>query len=277
MHKPKTKTVIHLSDLHFGKVNESLITPLLTSIRIAEADLIVVSGDLTQRATKAEFADAAAFLKRLPVAPLVVPGNHDIPLYNIAARFFRPLRNYTHFIGDIIEPSYQDDVVSAVGINTAHSFTLKDGRVRKRQIARALSVLGGAPRYAVRMVVSHHPFDFAEAMRSRKLVRRAGMAMDLFSKGKVDLFLGGHFHRPYIGTTATRYQIKGYSALVVQAGSTISTRQRGEIPSYNLLCISHRRIRVTHMGWGREEGAFVPRHTAVFEKTKEGWMPKPAS
>lgn len=267
------KILIHLSDLHFGKVNEALVDPLLLSIRIAKPDLIVVSGDLTQRATKREFAEAAAFLKRLPRAPLVVPGNHDIPLYNVAARFFRPLRNYTHFIGDILEPSYNDNHIAVVGINTAHSFTFKDGRVRKRQIAKALSVFEDAPRYAVKIVVSHHPFDFAEAMRSRKLVRKAGMAMDLFAKGGVDLFLGGHFHRPYIGTTATRYQIKGYQALVVQAGSTISTRQRGEIPSYNLLRISHKKISVTHMGWNGEEASFSPGHTQLFEKRREGWMP----
>ena len=94
------RVIVHLSDIHFGRIDPSTVQPLAAAIRrIAPApDLLAVSGDLTQRARRTEFAQAREFLDSLPFRRLVVPGNHDVPLYNVFTRFATPLARYTHAI-----------------------------------------------------------------------------------------------------------------------------------------------------------------------------------
>src|SRR5438270_5236116 len=128
------RTLVHLSDLHFGRVDIAIVEPLIETIRGLNPDLVAVSGDLTQRARSAEFKQARAFLDALPSPQIVVPGNHDVPLHNVFARFVTPFEKYRRWVNDTLEPVYEDDEMIVMGINTARSLTIKDGRVNRTQI-----------------------------------------------------------------------------------------------------------------------------------------------
>jgi predicted MPP superfamily phosphohydrolase len=130
------RTIVHLSDLHFGRVNPSLLDPLLTVVRDVAPDVVAISGDLTQRARSYQFQQARSFLDALPKPQIVVPGNHDIPLHNLFARFLEPLTKYKLYITDDLQPVYEDEEVAIVGVNTARSLTFKGGRINETQVSR---------------------------------------------------------------------------------------------------------------------------------------------
>ena len=118
------RTIVHLSDLHFGRTDPELVEPLISAIRRLNPTLLAVSGDLTQRARSHQFREARAFLDALPQPKIVVPGNHDIPLYNLYNRFFQPLDKYRRHITDDLQPTYSDDEMIVVGVSTARSLEL---------------------------------------------------------------------------------------------------------------------------------------------------------
>src|SRR2546423_215263 len=214
------RTLIHLSDLHFGRLDERVIGPLVTQIAELRPDVVAVSGDLTQRARAHQFKAARAFLDALPRVPqIVVPGNHDVPLYNVFARFARPLDKYRRYIAADTEPFYADAEVAVLGINTARSLTIKYGRVNRRQIARIRERLCPAGDETTKIVVTHHPFDVPAGRDERDLVGRAELAMEALAACGADVLLAGHLHISHTGHTAKRYRIRGHSALVVQAGT----------------------------------------------------------
>src|SRR5918996_190908 len=130
------RKILHLSDLHFGRVNPALLGPLMKTVEEVEPDLVAISGDLTQRARSSQFQQARAFLDALPKPQIVVPGNHDIPLHNLFARFFEPLTKYKRYITDDLEPVYQDEEMVIVGVNTARSSVFKGGRINRTQVNR---------------------------------------------------------------------------------------------------------------------------------------------
>ncbi|HEX7558185.1 MAG TPA: metallophosphoesterase, partial [Usitatibacter sp.] len=121
------RTLVHISDLHFGRVDSALLVPLRERIEALAPHLVVVSGDLTQRATREQFREAKAFLDTLPQPQVVVPGNHDVPLYNVFQRVLSPLGKYLSIVTSDLEPSYIDDEIAVVGVNTARSLTWKRG------------------------------------------------------------------------------------------------------------------------------------------------------
>jgi len=264
------RTLLHLSDLHFGRVDAALIEPLLAAAHALAPDLVVVSGDFTQRARRMEYRAARTFLGRMPEPQLVVPGNHDIPLWDVVRRFVSPLGRYRHYISPDLMPFYQDDEIAVLGINTARSLTRKYGRINQRQVEEAGTILAGARPDAVKVVVTHHPFDVPAGSRSR-LVGRAVMAMEGLARAGVDLLLAGHLHLHHTGLTAQRYQIEGHSALVVQAGTTISTRGRGEANSFNVIRIERPAVTIEHYTWSPEEAVFREERVERFLRGPDVW------
>ena len=164
------RTIVHLSDLHFGRVDQQLLEPLRTLVASLAPDVLVVSGDLTQRAKTEEFIAARAFLDTLPGPQIVVPGNHDIPLYNVASRFLTPLRKYLRYVTLDLTPEYVDEEIAVLGLNTARSLTIKDGRVNQEQIALLRQRMGAVPKNVTRIVVTHHPFDLPQTFDKDDLV-----------------------------------------------------------------------------------------------------------
>jgi len=267
------RTLVHLSDLHFGRVDPALLEPLRSLVHAIAPDVVVVSGDLTQRARSEEFEEAKAFLDTLPGPQIVVPGNHDISLYNVFRRFAKPLDRYKRYITDDLCPVHLDDEIAVVGVNTARSLTIKDGRVNKEQVTRIHERLGGLPAHITRIVVTHHPFDLPESFEERDLVNRAPMAMEVFAQCGVDVLLAGHMHVSHAASTATRYQIDAYAALVVQAGTATSTRGRGETNSFNVLRVEPERVEVDRYGWDVVGGAYRVVLTEKFVRSGSVWAP----
>ncbi|QGZ42003.1 3',5'-cyclic AMP phosphodiesterase CpdA [Pseudoduganella flava] len=267
------RTLVHLSDIHFGRVDDRLLAPLRATVEAVQPHVVVVSGDLTQRARSAQFQAARAWLDTLPQPQIVVPGNHDIPLYNVAARFLTPLTKYRRYITPNLAPEYVDDEIAVMGLNTARSLTIKDGRVNRDQVARLQERMAKVDQRLTRIVVTHHPFDLPEQFDEDDLVDRAPMAMEAFARCGVDLLLAGHLHASHSGNSARRYKIAGYAALVVQAGTATSTRGRGETNSFNVLRIDQEEIQVERYGWKEETGAFEVVTIEVFRRAGNSWQP----
>jgi len=265
------RVVVHLSDIHFGRVDLTTIGPLIEAIARLSPHLIAVSGDLTQRARRREFAAARAFLDRLKFPQLIVPGNHDVPLHNVFTRFVTPLARYRHAITDNLSPLYRDDEMIVVGVNTARSWTWGEGRINVAQVDEVVAHLSGVPRDVMRIVVTHHPFDLPEGVEEQRLLGRAEMAMKKLSAAGADLFLAGHLHISHIGHAAERYDIGNHSALVVQAG-TLSIRSRGEEPSFNVLRVERPRISVERLVWNPSRAAYVEAGEARYRHGERGWV-----
>lgn len=266
------RTLVHLSDLHFGRVDQSLIAPLTALIARTAPDVLVVSGDLTQRARSSEFIAARTFLDTLQPCRIVVPGNHDISLHNLLDRFVRPLARYTRYITNDLQPFYQDDEIAIAGINTARSMTIKDGRISRTQIDQLQKRFSRVADDVIKVVVSHHPFDLPGNYAPGALVGRADAAIDTLAACGVDLLLAGHLHASHAGTTASRYPIDGYAALTVQAGTATSTRGRGEANSFNIIRIEPQQIIIDRITWNVTNASFELAGSENFRREGRRWL-----
>jgi 3',5'-cyclic AMP phosphodiesterase CpdA len=260
--------------LHFGDIEAGLIEPLANAIRRIGPDLIAVSGDLTQRARNWQFAAARRFLDALPAPRVVVPGNHDVPLYNLFARFCGVDRYKRHISADL-EPFYVDEEIAVLGLNTARSLTFKGGRINERQLARIQQRLCGLEEKLIKVIVTHHPFDLPQEYPASALVGRARMAMDRLADCKIDVFLAGHFHMSLAAATAFRFQIAGHTVLLVQAGTATSNRARGEANSFNVLRIGRPEVSVERFEWDAGHGCFGSAGVNYFRQSEAGWLRLP--
>jgi 3',5'-cyclic AMP phosphodiesterase CpdA len=263
--------LVHLSDLHFGRIAPDVLEPLRSAIDAAKPHLVVVSGDLTQRARPGQFREARAFLDRLPGAKLVVPGNHDVPLYDVYQRFFHPLARYRSHFSRQVEPEYVDGEIAVLGVNTARSSVFKGGRINARQVERLRERFGTLGSEVTKIVVTHHPFDLPGACRARHLVGRAAMAMAELARCRADVLLSGHFHASHAGDTSTRYRIAGFAALIVQAGTATSIRTRGEANAFNVLRIAPGSVTVERCVWNGR--AFSAGKRERFVRDAGAWRP----
>jgi 3',5'-cyclic AMP phosphodiesterase CpdA len=271
------RTIAHLSDLHFGADTPKIVEALIECIATLDPHVIAVSGDLTQRARRAQFRRARAFLDALPGSQVIVPGNHDVPLYNVLARFGDPLGGFRRYITNEQYPHFRDAEIAVVGANTTRSFTIKDGGLRPDDVRHLSRLLGEVAADAVRIVVCHHPFD-APAGRSGRWTapRPDADAVNTLVAGGADIFLTGHLHLTYVGHTATRYQVSGRSAIVVEAGTATSFRGRGEVNSFNFLRINGDRIAVERLDWDAGSSRFATASVEQFVRSETGWAPQPA-
>ncbi len=265
------RTLVHLSDIHFGRVDYAVVDAVVKKINEIKPSLVVVSGDLTQRARSVQFQEARAFLDSLPKPQIVVPGNHDIPMHNVFARFAAPLDKYKRYITDDLQPFYADEEIAVVGINTARSLTVKDGRINETQIARIREKMCFLPDDIVKIIVTHHPFDLPEGFGENDIVGRSKLAMKTLAECGADVFLAGHMHISHTGNTATRYKIAGHSALVIQAGTATSTRGRGEANSFNVIRVEKARLIVERLEWQTEQKHFALAKSEEFEQIANGW------
>ncbi|CAN5565437.1 metallophosphoesterase [soil metagenome] len=265
------RTIIHVSDLHFGRVDPAILTPLLEFIRGTEPDLVAISGDLTQRARRREYLAAREFLRAIPFPQIVVPGNHDVPLHNLFSRFVRSLDRYQRYITNDLQPFFCDEELAVAGVNTARALTWKDGRINVRQLSDLRKTFSKVPADRTRIVVTHHPFDLPADTRGR-VVGRSRLAIKTIAECQVDLLLAGHFHIADVGYTAKRYTLPGYSALIVSSGTSTSTRGRGQPNSLNKICIEPATVRIQRLVWKPEEAMFEGLTIERFHRTPAGWI-----
>lgn len=267
-------TLAHISDLHFGVAVPTVTEGLLRQLAARPPSLVVVSGDLTQRARAGQFAAARAFLDRLPSPHLVVPGNHDVPLYDVIRRFGSPLGRYRRQIQEDLDPVYRDEQVLVAGVNTARSLTWKSGRISREQIAQLAERLATAgPR--LKVVVTHHPFIPSPLSPGAGIdLGRAAQALAVLEQFKVDLLLAGHLHHGYAGDTRTHFASATRSIISVQAGTAISRRVRHEPNAFNWITLSPDEMQVETQVWdGR---AFQPSRRTRYLRHDGAWLPEPA-
>lgn len=267
------RKIVHLSDIHFGTADLVIAGRVVDKIKELEPHIVVVSGDLTQRAKSREFIAAKEFLDQLPQPQIVVPGNHDVPLHNIFDRFFKPLEKFQKYITDDLSPTFIDDELVIVGVNTARSMTIKGGRISHEQIAGVQAEFEGLSESMLKVVVTHHPFDLPEGGDEDDIVGRAEKAMPLISDSGGDLFLAGHLHVSNIETTAKRYTLEnGRVALIIQAGTATSVRVRGEVNSFNLIEFDHPNLHVQRFECNVAETGFVPAEFKNYQQVDRGWV-----
>ena len=265
-------TIVHLSNIHFGRVDPRLVEPLIRTIETVAPDLVAVSGDLTQRARRSQFRQARLFLDRLSFPVLVVPGNHDVPLFNVASRLLDPYGGYRRYIQQDLEPVFENEQMIAVGLNSARAFPFHGGgRLGHAQVGRAAARLKAAGEHAIRIVVTHHPFDLPDTHGDEHLIGRSDMAMQQLAAAGADIFLAGHLHVSHVGHSALRYHIAGHSALVVQAG-TMSTRSRGEASAINVLRVAPTQIEIERYTWNEAAPSFGVTWNGTFRRTDAGWF-----
>lgn len=265
-------TVLHISDLHFGPpYHPEVGEALLRFAEAAEADLIVASGDFTQRAKEEQFRDARAFLDRLPPLPLVVtPGNHDVPLYRVAERLREPYRNYRRYISEELDTVTRVPGAVVVALNsTAPYQRITNGRVHGWQLEYARRAFEGTPDEVQRILVSHHHFAPPPDFEGAEAMPKAKRALDAFTEMRVDLILGGHLHRAYIGNSLDVYSgvDREHGIVIAQSGTSTSRRGRArerEKNSFNMIRLDQRTIRVTHYMYFEPAGGFVPTSRHIF-------------
>ena len=262
------RRIAHLSDLHFGRTDPDVVRGACEAVNRLEPDLVVISGDLTQRARSHQFRAARAFLDRLPKPQIVVPGNHDIPLWNIFARSLSPLRKYRRIITTDLEPFFADNEIAVLGLNTARSLTIKDGRINRRQIAVAVERFSAGAPHCIRILVTHHPFDQPEKGDAGDIVGRAVIAMSEIGS-RVDLILSGHLHLARSGSSTLRYP--GSGALIILAGTATSTRVRGEPNAFNLLEVDGNGLALRRLEWQAEGRTFVEASLQSFVRRNGAW------
>ena len=262
------RTIAHLSDLHFGRTDPAVLESLNRAVVEAKPDVVVVSGDLTQRARSHEFAQARDFLANLPHPQIIVPGNHDMPLYNVLKRWLMPLSNFRRYIGGDPVPFYADDEIAVLGLNTARAFAIKNGRINRSQVAKTCDRFSAIGKNALRVVVTHHPFAVPEGDNPKAIVGRAQMAMAAFADCKVDVVLSGHLHLSRAITSETLFAGR-HAALLVQAGTSSSTRRRQEANAFNLLRIDSGRLLIEQHSWSSQDFAVIAKN--FFRRTTSGW------
>lgn len=264
-------SLLHISDLHFGPPYVASVGESLQEMAVAlQPDVIVASGDFTQRAKRAQFDEARRYLDRLPAVPKVlVPGNHDVALYRVIERFMRPFDLYRELISPELDGVRHLDGAVIVWLNsTSPRRAISNGRIHLDQLDFCARALDSVPRETVKIVVAHHHFMPAPDFERDQTMPKARRALDLFVKLGVDVILGGHLHRAYIGNSLDVYAgaDREHGIIIVQCGTTTSRRGRGrerEKNSFNLLEIERELLHVTHYLYFDDLSRFAPvsRHT----------------
>lgn len=265
-------TILHVSDLHFGPpYQEEVGEALLAFAHELSPDAIVASGDFTQRAKPEQFAAAREYLDRLPDAPLVTtPGNHDVPLYRVGERLFRPLENYQRYISPELDTVTRLPEAIIVSLDsTAPHRAIVNGRIHRHQIEFARQAFADAPPELFRIIVAHHHFAPPPDFDRVAVMPKAKRALDAFTEMRVDLILGGHLHRAYLGNSLDVYagMDREHGIVIAQSGTSTSRRGRArerEKNSFNLLRLDGRMIRVTHYMYFELTGTFLPTSRHIF-------------
>lgn len=243
-----TIRLVHLSDIHFGGENAAAVAGATEYIAAGDFDLVVVSGDLTRYAEKAEFQAAAAWLAGLPGDRLVTPGNHDAPYLAWAERIFAPFRRFEAAIGPARSQTHLGGGFAVRGLNTARGaqprINWSKGQISRNQTDEAANWFEAAAAECFRIVVCHHPL--IEMLGGPMTARVWGgpAAAQAFSEAKVDLVLSGHIHAPFTWP----YPFGDGKTYAVGAG-TLSLRERGVPPSFNVVEIEGPEIRVAALAW----------------------------
>ena len=262
-------TIAHISDPHFGRIaHEDIVGALLDQINTPDIDLVVVSGDLTQRARPSEFRRARSMLDAIRAPVIVVPGNHDVfPWWSPWQRLTRPLARYRSIITDDLAPSFTHNGVAVLGLNSAHGATIKSGRVTPRALDTLTSFFEDHDE-AFKIMVLHHHLTKIRALGHHDIVRSAQEALDTAIDVGVDLILCGHLHISHIEPIEI---VPGEDRLVIaSAGTATSNRGRKwhrKTNFYNRITVSRDAFAIEERRYRPALGTFVRDSRTTFDRT----------
>ena len=267
--------ILHISDLHFGPPFVSEVAEvLLQTIPSLDLDAIVVSGDLTQRAKRHQFEEARQFFDRMPNIPmLVIPGNHDVALWRVFERFFRPHDLYCEIISPNLNPILKVGNVVLVGLDsTAPRRSISNGRIDRDQLQHCAEAFATVPDDMVRIVVAHHHFAPGHDRVFDVAMPKARRAIDFFVEQKVEMILGGHLHRAYIGNSLDFFpgHHRDRGVIIVQCGTTTSSRGKGrerDENTFNLIEAGAQTLTVSHYLYFEETHKFAPISKHMFNRS----------
>lgn len=219
--------LLQISDTHFGTEQPQVLEALVALAAQQRPELVVLSGDITQRARPDQFRAARAFTDRLGAPVLAVPGNHDIALFDLWSRLTKPYARYATAFGSDTEPTHASADWLVIGVNTTRAWRHKNGEVSTAQIDRVARRLSMASPGQLRVVVVHQPLAVTEARDRPNLLRGHAEAKRVWAAAGADLLMGGHIHLPY--TLALNGLAR--RIWVVQAGTAVSSRTRPGVPN----------------------------------------------
>ena len=230
-------TLIQISDPHFGTEQPPVVAALIAFVRRVQPLAAVLSGDITQRARRAQFAAAKRFVDELDVPHcLVIPGNHDIPLFNLAARVLFPYAGFERVFGSVLEPQLEADAFKLVCLNTTRASRHKNGEISDEQIERVARQLREAKGGQLRIVVTHQPVHVLRDSEVHNRVRGYHEAVQAWAEAGADIIMGGHIHLPYVASLDEYFPELSRRCWAVQAGTAVSHRVRAKHPnSVNLI------------------------------------------
>lgn len=272
--------ILHLSDLHFGEpylpqVGEAVLRAAHTMM----PDLLIISGDITQRAKRQEFAAARVYLDRLPAIPrLVVPGNHDVPLYRIWERLWCPYRLYQQYIAPERNTVVRRDDAIVVGLDTSNPYgAITNGRLRTTQLDLCAEAFTHVPADAYRIVVFHHHLAPAPDYDKVEMMPRAKQVLEALTALKVDLIMAGHLHRAYIANSLDLYAgaDRQHGMIIAQCGTTTSRRGRArerEKNSFNWIQLTAQSMRIIHYMYFTEQDGFAAISQHEFARPSRGTL-----
>ena len=221
--------LLQISDPHFGTERPQVVAALERFVHALQPAVLLLSGDITQRATAAQFAAARAFVDRLAVpAVLAIPGNHDIPLFNVPARLFSPYAHYARAFGAALEPQHENDEVLVLTVNTTRWYRHADGAVSAAQIERVAQRLQAARPAQWRVVVVHQPIAVMREQDRHNLLHGHETAARRWAAAGADMVVGGHIHLPFVLPLRQLWPDLPRALWAVQAGTAVSSRVRAD-------------------------------------------------
>lgn len=262
------RRLLQISDVHFGRPHRPEIAAgVLRLIAQREPDLVVVAGDLTQRAKPREFAQVRQWIDSMAVPTLAVPGNHDVPMYRFWERLFSPYGAYRKHFSANLEPVIEDDELFVIGINSAFNWTVQGGRVTPRRIRNLERQLAAAPEGKTIVAVVHHDLIPPPRFGSQQVAVNAASLVRVLASGGVRLVLSGHEHQSYCALAESYYPGVGATMVVAHSGTMTSDRGRGCERDRNTgfwIEIDAGWVRLVTLEWDRDRGEFRERLSHEF-------------
>ena len=227
--------IAHISDLHFGAQSPIAAEALAEALRQLNPDLVIVTGDLTQSGRRIEFQMASKFLAAITAPVFAVPGNHDVPVRNLWARFVEPYARFERYVGDETDPVFKSKRLVLVGLNSARraapELNWSYGRLSQEQIATAVQQFKEAPGQTLKAIALHHPLKLGPGAAGSRIVGRGREALAELSSAGLDVAFTGHVHH----SNASLLSADERSVILVEAGTATSIRTRGEPPAFNVV------------------------------------------
>lgn len=263
--------IVHISDTHFGTEIPAVVAALLSAIHAQNPDVVLLSGDITQRARKDEFAAAAAFMRQCPDVPhLVIPGNHDLPLFNVLSRFVAPYGHY-HTAFAEREAVWGNGDVAIVALDATHPLRHTRGRLNAPRLREAVAeARSGLKPHGLLLMAAHQPLVTAWQKDADETLVDAQASAILLSELRVDAALSGHVHVPIVETTHRFFDALVNPFVLAGAGTAVSGRTRkGVANSFNVLVVAPNALTVERHDF--DGAAFALAETCVFTRSADGW------